>query len=157
MKNFRIISDGKVYWISRHLAVAVFIYTRKNGKTYILANQRGPGTPDFQGFWNCPCGYLDFDETLNEAAARELKEETGYNIKPERLEMFYINSDPEDSNKQNVTTRFRAFVASQQKENLTMKYSEKNEVQCVKWIDINELNKYKWAFNHDKIIKEWIK
>jgi len=156
MKNFRIISDGKVYWISRHLAVAVFIYTRKNGKTYILANQRGPGVPDFQGFWNCPCGYLDFDETLNEAAARELKEETGYNIKHERLEMFYINSDP-DSNKQNVTVRFKALVASLQTENLTMKYSEKNEVQCIKWIDINELNKYKWAFNHDKIIKEWIK
>lgn len=43
---------------------------------YFLANKRGTETPDFQGYWNCPCGYIDFDETEEDAVCREIMEET---------------------------------------------------------------------------------
>ena len=38
------------------------------------------GAADGQGLWCCPCGYLDFDETLEECVIREIKEETGLTI-----------------------------------------------------------------------------
>ena len=82
MKNFSIIDDrtGREYWISRSVAVVGFIYGYdEDEKEYILAVQRGTGTPDpeFVGKWCLPCGYLDYDETLEEALQREVFEETG--------------------------------------------------------------------------------
>ena len=61
MKNFKItaVEDGKEYWISRSVAVSVFLFVKDKDKLYVLANKRGPGAADFQGLWNCPCGYLD--------------------------------------------------------------------------------------------------
>ena len=152
MKNFLItaVEDGKKYWISRSIAIVAFIITRdSDGDLCVLANKRGIGTPDFQGYWNCPCGYLDYDETLAEAASREVREETGYIIPPHELSISYINSDPKE-NRQNVTVRFEAFV----KNPILSERSggEVNEVEEVKWIKLSDINKYQWAFSHDKII-----
>jgi 8-oxo-dGTP pyrophosphatase MutT (NUDIX family) len=80
MNNFPITKDGKVYWVARNVAVACFVFAPINGEWCVLANQRGKGTPDFQGLWNCPCGYLDYNETTKEAAKREVYEETGIKI-----------------------------------------------------------------------------
>jgi hypothetical protein len=53
MKNFQVTSkeDNQKYWISRSCAVAMFLFSRdKFGNLCILANKRGTGTPDFQGY-----------------------------------------------------------------------------------------------------------
>lgn len=75
MKNFQVTSkeDNQKYWISRSCAVAMFLFSRdKFGNLCVLANKRGTGTPDFQGYWNCPCGYIDFDETEKMPFAEKL-------------------------------------------------------------------------------------
>lgn len=149
MKNFKIKVKDQEYWISRSIAVAAFIFTKdENGNFYILANQRGKGTPDFQGYWNCPCGYLDYNETTVEAACREVQEETSV-ICPE-LEFFAINSDP-NANKQNVTIQYWGFIEKPIYQNLAG--GEENEVLNVKWINVKDVNSYDWAFNHDKVIQ----
>ena len=83
MKNFSITKNGKEYWIARNVAVSCFVFTSIDGVWHVLANKRGDGTPDYQGYWNAPCGYLDFDETTSEAAMREVYEETGLHIQPQ--------------------------------------------------------------------------
>lgn len=88
MKNFPIIdkATGREYWISRSVAVVAFVFGYdEDEREYILAEQRGPGTPDpeFRGCWCLPCGYVDFDETIEEAASREVFEETGLKIDSE--------------------------------------------------------------------------
>lgn len=108
MKNYSITIEtgehaGETVWVHRSIAVAGFIFCRINNEWCVLANQRGEGAPDFQGYWNCPCGYLDFDETLAEACSREIYEETGVKIEPSALYMCSVNDDPKDSNRQNVT------------------------------------------------------
>lgn len=81
MKNFPLLDEnGKEWWISRSIAVTGCIFTFLNGKWCVLANKRGEGTPDFQGMWNMPCGYLDFDETTAQAVIREVYEETGIKV-----------------------------------------------------------------------------
>lgn len=112
MKNFSIIDSktGREYWISRSVAVlGVVKAIDKNGVKYILAEQRGTGTPDpeYVGYWCLPCGYLDFDETCKQAIAREVLEETGVNIHPENFELFFINDNPNSDKRQNITLRFR--------------------------------------------------
>ena len=78
MKNYSITIEtgehaGETVWVHRSIAVAGFIFCKINDEWCVLANQRGEGAPDFQGYWNCPCGYLDFDETLAEACSRKLE------------------------------------------------------------------------------------
>lgn len=156
MKNFEFEYEGKKYWYSRSMTVVAAIYRYEKGNAYVLASRRGDNVPDFKGHWCMPCGYLDFDETLKEAAAREVFEETGFVIKPNRFELFYLNDDPKEDTIQNITARFKAFVVNPQFHNLTARYSEK-EVDYVKWVDIKYIDNYEWAFNHYDIIKEYIK
>lgn len=155
MKNFQVTAkeDNKKYWISRSIAVVAFIfYIDEYGEKFILANQRGCGAADYQGCWNCPCGYLDFDETLIEAVKREVFEETGYKIDSE-LVIAGIN-DQITENRQNVTIRYKTIYYEQLPVQEIPKGGEQDEVADVKWINVKHLNGYKWAFNHDKIIQE---
>ena len=158
MKNFQVNSkeDNQKYWISRSCAVAMFLFSRdKFGNLCILANKRGTGTPDFQGYWNCPCGYIDFDETGEDAVCREIMEETGYVITPEVPKFVEVETSPK-ANKQNITLRYTALVPYKLLSQVKPIGGEDNEVEEVKWIDIRKLNNYKWAFNHNKIIERII-
>jgi ADP-ribose pyrophosphatase YjhB (NUDIX family) len=153
MKNFQITSveDGKKYWISRSVAVSVFIFIRDGHNVYILANKRGKGTPDYQGYWNCPCGYLDWDENAKQAACREVFEETGVKITPSMISLHEVITNPNENN-QNVVLRFSGMIKKSQLKFDTPSGGEKDEVEEVKLIPYNEVGNYKWAFNHDNII-----
>lgn len=160
MKNHPLINPetNKEEWISRAMAVlAVVTSFDKNGKTCILAQQRGKGTPDpeFVGAWCLPCGYLDYDETLHQAIHREVFEETGLIINPDQFQMFYVNDDPKEDKRQNVTFRFKVQLpVSCESLKLSKRNSDKDEVENVGWIPLTDIDKLKWAFNHDKIIKD---
>lgn len=158
MKNFKFIHENKEYWYSRSMAVLGMVFGKNRvGDLFVLANKRGVNTPDYQGMWNMPCGYLDFDETCEEAVIREIFEETGLKIGYfDSMRLVSINSDPKESNKQNVTVRYK-IVISKCVENviLTSKNAEPGEVDSVKWINVNNIGGYNWAFNHYDLIKEY--
>ncbi len=42
-----------------------------------------------KGFWNLPCGFLELNETVEEGAIREVKEETGVDIELRYLHTVY--------------------------------------------------------------------
>jgi len=42
-----------------------------------------------KGKWNLPCGFLEMNETAKNGAIREVKEETGIDVKVERLHTVY--------------------------------------------------------------------
>lgn len=154
MKNFPIYKDGKEYWVARNVAVVCFVFTYIKGEWYVLANQRGKGTPNYQGLWNCPCGYLDYNETTKQTAIREVYEETGLKIND--AEFWSFNDDPEKDDLQNVTFRYvcyehNPFELNSDSEN---RGGESDEVSDVKWIKVSEINNYEWAFGHEKLINE---
>ena len=97
---------------------------------------------------------MDFDETLSEAASREVFEETGYVINPNYLQMIGISDNPKKSNRQNVSVKFVYTTTKMPNKNIVHDGGEVNEVDEVKWIDINELNNYQWAFEHDIDVNE---
>ena len=161
MKNYCIKdSTGREHWISRSVAVVVFLFAKDDNKQeYILVNQRGKGTPDpeYIGKYCVPCGYLDYDETLTEAAARELKEETGLDIPISDFRLVSFNDNPYDDKRQNITFRFvieSSIPVKELEKLLTSEYSEKDEVESIRFINLSNLELYEWAFNHEELIKK---
>ncbi len=164
MKNFEVTSqeDGRKYWISRSVAVVgivVGINDAGDIKSF-LVSQRGPGCPDHVGSWSCTCGYLDWDESAQEAVVRELYEELGLEVDKEVPIMWELVTDPGKDSRQNVIIRYlimlpqeelEAFISKFDKDSLS-RGGEKDEVSDVKLMSVTELNDYQWAFNHDKII-----
>lgn len=168
MKNFQVTAkeDGKSYWISRAVAITAIVVAKdyKTGKNYLLVSKRGPGCPDEVGKWAFTCGYLDWDETLEDAVRRELWEELGYKVpgqvKPEFWEM---NSNPKDDKRQNVCIRYilrtsyddiMYKIKNGEINNDTLsRGGEANEVSEIALVPLDNSELYEWAFNHGGIIR----
>ena len=150
MKNFPVNVNGKEYWVSRSIATVTYVYGVFKGVACILANKRGPGLPNKVGLWNCVSGYLDYDETLEDAAVREVFEETGVIIDKSDLFMDGIDSSVEREH-QNVLVRYYANIGTRADEVvLTNKNSEPNEVDEIKWIPLSEIDNYQWVSENHK-------
>jgi len=72
--------DGKTIWESRSPALVGVIIANHKNEDYVLIGLRGKGAADYQGLWNLPCGYLDWDENGTDGIYREIYEETGVYI-----------------------------------------------------------------------------
>ena len=76
------------------LTVDAIVFTHKDNETFVLLIQRGQ--EPFKGKWALPGGFVNMDETLEEACKRELLEETG--LKADAMKQFKaydaIHRDP---------------------------------------------------------------
>lgn len=167
MKNFEITSveNNKKYWISRAVAVCAILVVYDNEEIpHILINKRGPGTPDYQGCWNIPCGYLDWDESTSEACTREILEECKVYINKENWSQFGEIEDSPSNNNQNVTVRKIAIIdfdsylyglstASKMNETEGGEINEVDDIMLMPLSNI-EIESKKWAFNHKALLYE---
>jgi ADP-ribose pyrophosphatase YjhB (NUDIX family) len=102
-QNECIIHPEKKTQVFLSRSVAVVVKVIRNDK--VLFVKRGTSV-SHTGKWCMPCGYLDYDETLKEAAMRELYEETGYIASSvEDFELIRIDDNPH-SNLQNISFTF---------------------------------------------------
>ena len=159
--NKMIEHKGQVYWISRSIAVVGLVFARCKGETYVLINKRGQGVPDYKGYWNLPCGYLDWNESAAEAIVREVYEETGLNLRYyftdgilDTHQPFYVASDV-NQNKQNVSLRYMFYFRVDELPKLTDKHNEEDETDEIGWFKLDEIEDKNFAFGHKEIIKKW--
>jgi len=71
------------------VTVDVIVFTIKNNKLQVLLIKRG--REPFKNKWAIPGGFVRMNESLEEAAVRELHEETG--VKDIYLEQLYTFGD----------------------------------------------------------------
>ena len=150
--NFPIKRNGKVFYVSRSVAVSLCVFCRdKNGNWRVLANQRGPSCHSNAGKWNVPAGYLDYGESAEGAAVRETWEETGVWIEDDvPLRLLGTNASV---NKDDVSMAFTCVLEGVIDDYpLSAENSEPGEVSDIRWIPImtadgrplKDLWKYKW-------------
>jgi len=90
------------------VTVDVVVVTLRERRLHVLLVERG-GEP-WQGAWALPGGFIRPDETLDEAAARELREETGVDASA-HLEQLGAYGDPKrDPRLRVVTVAYLAVV-----------------------------------------------
>lgn len=154
MNNFPVNVDGKEYWISRSVAVAINVYTEIDGKVCVLANKRGHGLPNHVGQWNCISGYIDYNETLVDACKREVFEETNVVLDDNCCINFYKFEDDPKRENQVILFRYYTFYHGPI-DTISNKNCEQNEVDEIKWIPLTELDKYEWTSEtHKNLIRE---
>ncbi|MBS0628291.1 MAG: NUDIX hydrolase, partial [Verrucomicrobia bacterium] len=117
----------------------IFGYSEKKLNVALIERKKEP----FKGDWAIPGGFLIEDETVEEAAFRELKEETG--IHDIYLEEFGVFSHPSrDPRGRVITVAFFALIAS---DKITLTATE--DAASAKWFPIDSIPSL--AFDHSEI------
>jgi ADP-ribose pyrophosphatase YjhB (NUDIX family) len=97
--------------------------------------------------WALPGGFVDYGETVEEAAVREAKEETSLDLK--NLRQFRVFSAPDrDPRLHTITTVFIARGEGEPK--------AADDAQNIELVDPRRLNR-KMAFDHREIIDAYVK
>lgn len=103
-----------------------------------------------EGLWALPGGYVEFDETLEEAAIREAMEELGARS-VELISQFHTYGDPKrDTRRRNVTVVYLARV-----DRIAHTAEAESEgIQKIRVFPFDSLPEL--AFDHSEIIEDYI-
>jgi 8-oxo-dGTP diphosphatase len=114
------------------------------GKTKLLLVKRKYGP--FKGKWCVPGGFVNLDEELGDASARELAEETGLTgIRLEQIHAFGgVGRDPRG---RVITVTFMG-IAGREQTNI----KAGDDAAKARWFDIENLPK-DLAFDHNEVVK----
>jgi ADP-ribose pyrophosphatase YjhB (NUDIX family) len=124
------------------VTVDIVIFSIRNRELHVLLVRRG--VPPFQGEYAIPGGFLRSDESLEEAAKRELHEETS--VRDVYLEQLYSFGDPaRDPRGRVVTVAYYALVSSDH-----MELSAGADAAEAQWVAVRKLPAL--AFDHGKIV-----
>ncbi|MEQ9591556.1 MAG: NUDIX domain-containing protein [Cyclobacteriaceae bacterium] len=121
----------------------VFGYSREEGVSLLLIKRK---YDPFKGSWAIPGGFVLDDESLEDAVARELQEETG--VKINYLEQLYTFGKPDrDPRSRIVSVAYFGLVKSNQFEKL----KATTDAEEAAWFNFKKLPKL--AFDHKQILK----
>jgi len=129
--------------IDRHaVAVDVVLFTIHDEALKVLLVKRT--TPPFRGTWSLPGGFVRREESVDEAALRELQEETG--IGSVYLEQLYTFGDLDrDPRGRVITVSYYAVVNWGQ-----FQVKARAKLATARWFGVNRLPAL--AFDHKKIV-----
>jgi 8-oxo-dGTP diphosphatase len=125
------------------VTVDVVIFTLQNSELHVLLVQRKRWP--FEGRWAIPGGFINMDETLEQAARRELEEETG--VRDIYVEQLYTFGNPKRDPRTRVISV--AYIALVSADTQTLRVSD--ESTDVRWFPVSRLPG-PLAFDHDNIL-----
>ncbi len=135
-----------------NVTVDLVVFTVQDNDLKVLLVKRG--IKPFKDKWALPGGFVHIDESLEDAARRELEEETGVREKDMHgvyLEQLYtfgdLNRDPRG---RVITMTYFALINSK-----NLKLKADTDVTEVAWFPISKLPEL--AFDHDKILDYAVK
>jgi ADP-ribose pyrophosphatase YjhB (NUDIX family) len=117
--------EKSITWVG---VVAGCVIT-KDGK-YLLVQEKQPSA---YGLWNLPAGHVDKGETIEQAAVREAKEETGFDVAIIK-KLIISHNDAETP----VKHAFRAQITGGE---LSVQQDELLDVRWMTFQEIAKLNK----------------
>ena len=111
----------------------------RDGKILLIKRRKEP----YFGKWAVPGGFIEWNETAEEAVVRETREETGVLVRPTRITGVY--SSPKRDPRQTVATAFLCeYVSGEPKGG--------DDAEEAKWWPLSKLPEL--AFDHKKIISD---
>jgi len=127
------------------LTVDIVVVAPMHGQHNVLLIQRK--NPPFEGHWAIPGGFVDPHEPLEDAARRELLEETG--IEPPRLQRLYTFGAPDrDPRGWTVSVAYLAILEEGTAQSIRPRAGD--DAATVGWFDL--LAPPSLAFDHADIL-----
>jgi 8-oxo-dGTP diphosphatase len=130
------------------VTVDAVILTMSDGRLHVLLVRRG--VPPFEGMWAIPGGFKPPNETLDEAAQRELAEETGVQG-GSVLRQFGAYGDPGRDPRMNVVTV--AYLAVLREVGDIVARTDAADAALVPVSDVLD-GKIDLAFDHARIVRD---
>lgn len=103
------------------------------------------GSEPFKGYWGVPGGYVDWDESAEEAVKREVAEELDLTV--ETTQFVGIYTDPNRHPKQTIDIAYAVTVSGEPKIG--------DDATAYQWADLDNLPEL--AFDHKKIVEDYLK
>jgi len=126
------------------LTVDVVIFTLRESRLHVLLVQRGEAP--FVGMWALPGGFVRLEESLEEAACREMQEETG--LSQAYLEQLYTYGDiGRDPRGRVVSVAYFALMPA----DAPVRSEGGSDARQACWFAIEDLPQL--AFDHPSIIR----
>ena len=98
--------------------------------------------------WALPGGFVDYGETLEDAATREAKEETGLVLQD--LKQFHTYSKPgRDPRFHTITTVFTARAKGKPKAG--------DDAASAKVVPLSDIGKIEFAFDHRQVLEDYVR
>ena len=107
------------------------------------------GHPPYKGYWALPGGFIECgEENLEQAAARELYEETHLVVKPDDLELFCVSSEPNRDPRGHIISH--AYTTKKFQGEL----KAGDDARKARWFSLDNLPPL--AFDHKRILDNYI-
>ncbi|MCY4404121.1 MAG: NUDIX hydrolase [Candidatus Poribacteria bacterium] len=130
------------------VTVDIVLFTDEYPHPQVLLIRRK--NPPFKGLWALPGGFLEMDESLDEAALRELYEET--DISNVLLTQIGVFGNPDRDPRGRVITVVYFGIAESEKQHIAIAGSDASEVAWFPTLDLPHI-----AFDHSEIIHTALK
>ena len=133
------------------VTVDVVVFTSQTDQLYVLLIQRAQEPS--QRAWALPGGFVEMDESLEQAALRELEEETG--LEDVYLEQLQTYGDPDrDPRGRVISVAYCTLLPSKNIQHV----QGGGDARQARWFPLDELPNL--AFDHNQIIADalnWVK
>jgi len=123
----------------------VDIILQRDLKVLMIKRKKDP----FKGLLALPGGFVNEGETVEEAAQREVKEETSLEVEP--INILGVYSDPtRDPRKHSMSTVFIGIIVGG--------YDRAgDDAASIEWVELNEIEKQAIAFDHMQMLHDYKK
>jgi 8-oxo-dGTP diphosphatase len=126
------------------LTADLVCYARQTDSILLIQRQRDP----FAGAWALPGGKMEGQETIEECALREAREEAGLQLRPEQLRLVGVFSDPwRDPRGRFVSVAFLVEVPH------PIPVTAGTDAQAAHWWPRDQLQHVALAFDHTAIVQ----
>ncbi len=126
------------------LTVDAIVFVKEQSETFVLLIERKQAP--YENMWALPGGFMEMDETLQQACIRELKEETGLSIGS--MEQFRAyDALQRDPRHRTISVVFSTELV--QKEKVT----GSDDAAQAKWFSVKSLPHL--AFDHQTILEDF--
>lgn len=142
LSDYRMLKNEHKKDVYRNPSLTVDGMIIQNEKILLIKRKK----PPFEGRYALPGGFVEYNEKVEEAVIREIKEETGLKTKIDRLVGVYSSPD-RDPRGHIISTVFSLDVSGG-------KLNSGSDAESAEYFDLKDLPEL--AFDHEEIVEDYL-
>jgi 8-oxo-dGTP diphosphatase len=122
---------------------------QKNSQILLVKRKKDP----FKGYLVLPGGFVNEGERVEDAAKREIKEETSLDI--ELIDILGVYSEPKRDPRGHIMST--VFIGKISESSDKIDALAQDDAVAIEWLNLEEVDNTRFGFDHKKIISDYIR